>query len=134
MSLISRLYGAGNCWHRLSGVPSKLVNQLSRANKLSRVSRRYRFSKYVILKHKGSDTFEVVQVNTGQGVIRNVNFLRKAPPHIDRPRQYEDEHWLEQQENIPQEVNPPQEGNPTPRSGEEPVTPSEEHANQENVV
>ena len=27
LSLISRLYGAGNCWHRLSGVRSKLVNQ-----------------------------------------------------------------------------------------------------------
>ena len=30
LSLISRLYGAGNCWHRLSGVRSKLVNQLSK--------------------------------------------------------------------------------------------------------
>ena len=28
LSLISRLYGAGNCWHRLSGVRSKLVNQI----------------------------------------------------------------------------------------------------------
>ena len=30
LSLISRLYSAGNYWHRLSGVRSKLVNQLSR--------------------------------------------------------------------------------------------------------
>ena len=27
--LISCLHGAGNCWHQLSGVRSKLVNQLS---------------------------------------------------------------------------------------------------------
>ena len=26
LSLISRLYGAGSCWHRLSGVRTKLVN------------------------------------------------------------------------------------------------------------
>ena len=32
-SLISRLYGAGNCWHRVSGVRSKLINQLSRASR-----------------------------------------------------------------------------------------------------
>ena len=36
--------------------------------------------KDVILKHKGS---ELVQVETGQRVIRNVMFLRKAPPQID---------------------------------------------------
>ena len=28
-SVISRLQGAGDCWHRFSGVCSKLVNQLS---------------------------------------------------------------------------------------------------------
>ena len=33
LSLISRLYGAGNCWHWLSGVLSKLVNQLSRVSR-----------------------------------------------------------------------------------------------------
>ena len=33
LSLISRLYGAGNCWHRLSGVRSKLVNQLSKVSR-----------------------------------------------------------------------------------------------------
>ena len=33
LSLISRLYSAGNCWHRLSGVRSKLVNQLSRVSR-----------------------------------------------------------------------------------------------------
>ena len=32
LSLISRLYGAGNCWHRLSGVRSKLVNKLSKVS------------------------------------------------------------------------------------------------------
>ena len=31
LSLISRLYGAGNCWHRLSGVRSKLTLSLSTA-------------------------------------------------------------------------------------------------------
>ena len=33
LSLISRLYGAGNCWHQLSAVRSKLVNQLSRVSR-----------------------------------------------------------------------------------------------------
>ena len=33
LSLISRFYSAGNCWHRLSGVRSKLVNQLSRVSR-----------------------------------------------------------------------------------------------------
>ena len=33
LSIISRLYGAGNCWHRLSGVRSKLVNQLSKVRR-----------------------------------------------------------------------------------------------------
>ena len=33
LSLISRLHGAGNCWHRLSGVRSKLVNQLSKVSR-----------------------------------------------------------------------------------------------------
>ena len=33
MPLISRLYGAVNCWHRFSGVCSKLVNQLSRVSR-----------------------------------------------------------------------------------------------------
>ena len=33
LSLISRLYGAGNCWPWLSGVRSKLVNQLSRVSR-----------------------------------------------------------------------------------------------------
>ena len=31
ISSISRLYGAGNCWLRFSGVSSKLVNQRSKA-------------------------------------------------------------------------------------------------------
>ena len=30
---ISRLYGAGNCWLRLSGVCSKLVNHLSEVSR-----------------------------------------------------------------------------------------------------
>ena len=33
LSLIGRLYGAGNCWHRLSGVRSKISNQLSRVRR-----------------------------------------------------------------------------------------------------
>ena len=33
LSLISRFYGVGNCWHRLSGVRSKLVNQLSKVSR-----------------------------------------------------------------------------------------------------
>ena len=33
VSLISRLQGAGGCWHRFSGVCSKLVNQLSRVSR-----------------------------------------------------------------------------------------------------
>ena len=33
LSLIRRLYGVGNCWHRLSGVRSKLVNKLSRVSR-----------------------------------------------------------------------------------------------------
>ena len=33
LSLISPLYGAGNCWHRLNGVRSKLVNKLSRVSR-----------------------------------------------------------------------------------------------------
>ena len=33
ISSISRLYGAGNCWLRFSGVCSKLVNQLSKVRR-----------------------------------------------------------------------------------------------------
>ena len=35
-------------------------------------------NKYVVLKAKGIDTFELVQVDTGKRVIRNAKFLRKA--------------------------------------------------------
>ena len=77
--------------------------------------------KYVILKHKGSDTFELVQVETGKRVIRNAKFLRKVPPRSDTSRQYEDEQWLEQQENAPQQVNPPEGRNPTAGSKEIPL-------------
>ena len=38
LSLISRLYGAGNCWHRLSGVRSKLVNLGTNATHASAVN------------------------------------------------------------------------------------------------
>ena len=33
VSLISCLQGAGSCWHRFSGICSKLVNQLSRVSR-----------------------------------------------------------------------------------------------------
>ena len=33
MFLIRRLQGAGSCWHRFSGVLSKLVSQLSRVSR-----------------------------------------------------------------------------------------------------
>ena len=40
-------------------------------------------NKHVILKKKGSDTFELVQVETGKREIRNAKFHRKAPLHIE---------------------------------------------------
>ena len=69
-------------------------------------------------------------METGKRVIRNAKFLRKAPPPIDTPRQYEAEQWLEQ-ENAPQQVNPPEERNTTSGSEDVPVTPLGEQADQE---
>lgn len=34
--------------------------------------------KHAILKQKGSDTFELVQVQTGKQMIRNVKFLKES--------------------------------------------------------
>ena len=48
-------------------------------------------NKYVILKHKGSDNFELVHVETGKRVIRNARFLRKALLHTDVQRRHEAE-------------------------------------------
>ena len=61
----------------------------------------FRGNKYVILKQKGSDTFELVQVETGKRVIRNAKFLRKTPLHIDVQRQHEAEEWEEPQQHAP---------------------------------
>lgn len=94
--------------------------------------------KYVIIKQKGSDTFELVQVETGKRVIRNAKFLRKVPANIDILRQYEDGQLFEQQEHVPQQEqvhqqdNPAEERNPTtPVIDEELLTPYDEPVEQE---
>ena len=70
-------------------------------------------------------------METGKRVIRNPKFLRKASPRIDEPRQYEAEQWLKQQDNASQQVNPPDKRNPTSGSGDVPVAPLGEQADQE---
>ena len=74
--------------------------------------------KYVILRQKGSDTFELVQVETGKREIQNAKFLRKAPLHIDVQRQHEAEEWEEPQEHAPQQVDPPEKTKQTPKTVE----------------
>ena len=80
-------------------------------------------NKYVILKQKGSDTFELVQVETRKRVIRNAKFLRKAPLHIDVQRQHGAEEWDEPQEHAPQQQSP--------KTVEVPVTLPEEGEDQD---
>lgn len=88
--------------------------------------------KHVILKQKGSDTFELVQVETGKRVIRNVKFLRKAPANIDMSlRQYDDGPWLDKQEPASQRDNPTGEGNANPMMEEESLISYDEPAEQE---
>ena len=88
-------------------------------------------NKYVILKQKGSDTFELVQVETRKRVIRNAKFLRKAALHIDVQRQHKAEEWEEPQEHAPQQVDPPEETKQTPKTVEVPVTLPEEGEDQD---
>ncbi|KAK3745177.1 hypothetical protein QZH41_000200 [Actinostola sp. cb2023] len=49
----------------------------------SKLNARYPEDRYVILRKKGIDTFEVVQVDTGKVFVRNAKFLTKAPQKRD---------------------------------------------------
>ena len=88
-------------------------------------------NKYVILNPKGSDTFELVQVETGKRVIRNAKFLTKAPLHTDAQHRHEAEKWEEPQEHAPQQVHPVEETRQTPKTVEVPVTLPEEGEDQD---
>ena len=91
----------------------------------------YSGNKYVILNLKGSDTFELVQVETGKRVIRNAKFLREAPLHTDAQHRHEAEKWDEPQKHALQQVQPVEEMMQTPKTVEVPVTLPEEGEDQD---